>query len=60
MNVIHELIDNWIDEGQIEFMEKFAEPLPMIVIAELLSLPRIDLPLLKVWSSAGSSRTQRV
>ena len=52
VNVINELIDNWIDEGQIEFMEKFAEPLPMIVIAELLGLPRIDLPLLKVWSSA--------
>ena len=52
VNVINELIDNWIDEGQIEFMEKFAEPLPMIVIAELLGLPRMDLPLLKVWSSA--------
>ncbi len=50
--VINELIDTWIDEGEIEFMKAFAEPLPMIVIAELLGFPRMDLPQLKVWSAA--------
>jgi cytochrome P450 len=49
---INELIDQWIDKGQIEFMKEFAEPLPMIVIAELLGFPRMDLPMLKEWSFA--------
>lgn len=50
--VIHELIDTWIDRGEIEFMKDFAEPLPMIVIGELLGFPRMDLPMLKEWSFA--------
>ena len=49
---INELIDAWIDEGEIEFINRFAEPLPMIVIAELLGFPRMDLPQLKEWSYA--------
>ncbi len=49
---INELIDGWIDRGEIEFIHDFAEPLPMRVIAELLGFPRMDLPQLKVWSSA--------
>ncbi|MBI1181160.1 MAG: cytochrome P450 [Alphaproteobacteria bacterium] len=49
---INELIDTWIDKGEIEFMKEFAEPLPMIVIAELLGFPRMDLPKLKEWSFA--------
>ena len=49
---INELIDTWIDDGEIEFMKQFAEPLPMVVIAELLGFPRMDLPQLKVWSAA--------
>ena len=50
--VINELIDTWIGQGEIEFMKAFAEPLPMIVIAELLGFPRMDLRQLKVWSAA--------
>ena len=49
---INELIDSWIDEPSVPFIERFAEPLPMIVIAELLGFPKMDLPLLKVWSTA--------
>lgn len=51
-DVINELIDEWIDAGEVEFLTAFAEPLPMIVIAELLGFPRMDLPQLKVWSEA--------
>lgn len=51
-DTINELIDNWIDKGEIEFMKEFAEPLPMIVIAEFLGFPRMDLPMLKEWSFA--------
>lgn len=49
---IDSLIDGWIDEGEIEFIRSFADPLPMIVIAELLGFPRMDLPQLKEWSYA--------
>jgi len=49
---INELIDSWIDDGEVDFMNEFAEPLPMLVIAELLGFPRMDLPQLKVWSAA--------
>lgn len=49
---INELIDGWIDKGEIEFMKEFADPLPMIVIAEFLGFPRMDLPQLKEWSFA--------
>ena len=51
-NTINGLIDDWIDEGEVDFMERFAVPLPMIVIAELLGFPRTDLPQLKEWSYA--------
>lgn len=50
--VINELIDTWIYRGEVEFMKEFAEPLPMIVIGELLGFPRMDLPKLKEWSYA--------
>ncbi len=53
--IIHELIDRFInrgDPGEIEFIKDFAEPLPMMVIAELLGFPRMDLPQLKEWSYA--------
>jgi cytochrome P450 len=50
--IINDLIDRWIDKGEIEFMKEFAEPLPMTVIAEFLGFPRMDLPQLKEWSYA--------
>lgn len=50
--IINELIDGFIDQREIEFISAFAEPLPMIVIAELLGFPRMDLPQLKEWSYA--------
>ena len=49
---INNLIDKWIDKKEIEFIKEFAEPLPMLVIAELLGLPRMDVPQLKEWSEA--------
>ncbi len=49
---VNELIDQWIDDGQCEFIKDFSDPLPMLVIAELLGFPRMDLPKLKEWSFA--------
>ena len=55
-DAINELIDEFIEEGAaeagVDFMERFAVPLPMIVIAELLGFPRMDIPQLKEWSHA--------
>ena len=50
--LVNELIDGWIDQGEVEFLKAFAEPLPMMVIADFLGFPRMDLPSLKRWSAA--------
>ena len=48
--LVNELIDSFIDEGEIEFVERFAVPLPMQMICGLLGFPREDLEQLKAWS----------
>jgi cytochrome P450 len=48
----NELVDDWVDAGEVEFMKEFAEPLPMLVIARILGFPPMDLPQLKQWSEA--------
>ena len=45
--VAHELIDRWIDRGQVEFVSEFAQPLPQMVMANILGWPLSDLKLLK-------------
>ena len=45
--VAHELIDKWIDRGEVEFVSEFAQPLPQIVMANVLGWPPADLKLLK-------------
>ncbi len=51
--LVHELIDGWIVEGEIEFVSRFANPLPMKVIADRLGVPREDAERFKVWSDAS-------
>ena len=41
---IEEVIDGWYDEGEVEFLEAFASPIPARVIADLFGLPREDIP----------------
>ena len=50
--VANQLVDGWIDKGEIEFIKEFADPLPMAIIAESLGFPRVDVPRLKRWSAA--------
>ena len=52
--VVNELIDSWIHEptGEIEFVKRFALPLPVIVITSMLGFPLADMDQLKVWSEA--------
>ena len=53
--IVDELIDTFQDQGEIEFVSAFAEPLPMTVITLLLGLPLEDMPQLKAWSTAWAA-----
>lgn len=44
------LIDSWIGKGSIEFVEEFAVPLPVRVIAKALNVPDERLADFKRWS----------
>ncbi|HEU4531802.1 MAG TPA: cytochrome P450 [Steroidobacteraceae bacterium] len=48
----HELIDGFAARGECEFVRDFAHPLPMMVIADLIGVPRKDLARFKAWSDA--------
>ena len=54
--VVDELIDDFIDKGECEFVRDFATPLPVYVIADQLGVPRKDLRRIKAWSDAFASR----
>lgn len=54
--VVDELIDDFIDDGACEFVQAFATPLPVYVIADQLGVPRRDLTRIKAWSDAFASR----
>ncbi len=45
----HSLVDAFVKEGHAELMSQFAHPLPMTVIADLISLPRKDMAQVKAW-----------
>jgi cytochrome P450 len=46
----HELIDGFADRGETDLLASFATPIPVIVIAELLGVPREMAPQLLSWS----------
>lgn len=48
--VIDELIDGLATSDDVDFVRDFAQPLPLIVIAEFLGVPTDDLPTFKRWS----------
>lgn len=48
--IAHELIDDFAARGRVELVHDFAVPLPGRFIAELLGLPREDLPRFARWS----------
>lgn len=51
--IVHELIDAFIDDGETEIMSRFAVPVPMYVIADQLGVPRSDMDKFKAWSDAA-------
>lgn len=48
----HELIDRFEGRGEVELIEAFATPIPVILIAELLGVPSARAPDLLRWSHA--------
>tara|TARA_B100001741_G_scaffold108587_1_gene89364 strand:- start:923 stop:1954 length:1032 start_codon:yes stop_codon:yes gene_type:complete len=50
--IVNDLIDKWIDDGEVEYVKSFAEPLPSMVITIMMGFPLEDLQRLKVWSEA--------
>lgn len=44
-----ELVDTWIEDGKVEFVSRFAQPLPQMVMAGVLGWPLEDLRLLKYY-----------
>ncbi len=61
-----EMMDEFLDKGELEFMQAFAWRLPMIFIIELLGLPRQDYEKIKKWcvhgisSQSGISNAQKM
>jgi cytochrome P450 len=52
-NLANELIDDFIDQGKCNWMEAFAVPLPVRMIAYILGVPLSDMDLFKAWSDAN-------
>ena len=54
--IANQLIDQFVDSGQCEFVRAFAIPMPLKVIAELLAFEDDQLDLLRRWSDAFADR----
>jgi len=50
--IVDELIDDFEGQGAVEFMDAFAMPLPMLVIADQLGVPRDMRHTFKQWSDS--------
>ena len=48
----NDLLDGWIDDGEVEFIGSFARPLPQRVMATILGFPLEDIPQLAAWGDA--------
>ncbi len=48
----NQLVDEWIDDDEVEFIGRFARPLPQRVVAEIMGFPQRDVPQLAEWGDA--------
>ncbi len=48
----NDLLDTWIDDDEVEFISRFARPLPQRVMATILGFPLTDIPKLAAWGDA--------
>ena len=58
--IVHELIDNFIERGECDFIREFTTPLPVYVIADQLGVPREDLKDFKKWSDSFARRLSQM
>lgn len=56
----NKLIDGWIDDAEVDLLNRFCVPLPIYVIADQLGVPRSELAMIKKWSDASASRLGRL
>lgn len=49
--IADELVDGFANQGQMDLIDAYAFPLPIIVICELLGVPAADRDKFRVWSS---------
>ena len=52
----HRLIDDFIDQGQVEWVKAVAIPLPLYVIGKQMGAPEEDMPQIKAWTDAWIQR----
>ncbi len=50
-DLANELIDEFVADGRVDLLPAYAAPLPAIVIAEMIGLPRVSAPDLLAWSN---------
>jgi cytochrome P450 len=50
--VANELIDGFVEEGRVDFVERFAVPFPLFIIADQLGIARSDFKAFRRWSDA--------
>ena len=50
--IVNEIIDTFIDKGEVEFLSEFGQLLPLIVIAEQLGVPVEDRKKFRKWSDS--------
>ena len=50
--IVHGLLDKAEDQGRMDLLADYAEPLPVTVIAELLGVPQEDRHHLRPWSAS--------
>lgn len=67
VEVVDGLIDQFASRGKVELKAEFADLVPAIVTADLLGVPREDIPQFRVWLAGaltrlagGASREQRI
>lgn len=54
--IVDDLLDSFVDDGECEFIAAFASPLPLMVIADQLGIGRELMPEFKKWSDALAAR----
>ncbi len=52
VEIADELLDNVLQKREVDLMREYTNPLPMLVVAGQLGVPKEDRPRIKIWSDA--------